>query len=49
MKVRKSFHVPGSRRHYLPDREYQTDHIKVEIRVDPEKKTIEPSTWTPPR
>ncbi len=45
MKGRKSFHVPGSRRHYLPDREYQTDHIKVEIRVDPEKKTLEGSCF----
>lgn len=38
--MRKSFHVPGSRRHYLPDREYRTDHIKVELTVDPEKRTI---------
>src|SRR5271165_1989858 len=41
MKGRRSFHVPGSRRHFLPDREYQTEHIKVELKVDPEKKTIE--------
>jgi aminopeptidase N len=41
MKGRKSFHVPGARRHFLPDREYQTEHIKVELKVDPEMKTIE--------
>jgi aminopeptidase N len=40
MKGRKSFHVPGSHRHYLPDREYRTEHIKLELKVDPEKKTI---------
>ncbi len=40
MNARKSFHVPGSHRHFLPDREYRTDHIKVELTVDPEKRTI---------
>ncbi len=45
MKGRKSFHVPGARRHYMPDREFQTDHIKVEIKVDPEKKSIEGSCY----
>jgi len=45
MKGRKSFHVPGARRHYIPDREFQTDHIKVEIKVDPEEKSIEGSCY----
>ncbi|MGA2664724.1 MAG: M1 family aminopeptidase [Nitrososphaerales archaeon] len=40
MKGRRSFHVPGSRKHYLPDREFKTEHLRVELRVDPEKKTI---------
>lgn len=40
MKGKKSFHVPGSRRHYLPDKEYSTEHIKVELRVDPDEKSI---------
>ncbi|MDA4112971.1 MAG: M1 family aminopeptidase [Thaumarchaeota archaeon] len=43
MKGRRSFHIPGSKRHYLPDREYQTEHIRVELKVDPEEKTIEGS------
>ena len=43
MKGRKSFHIPGSRKHYLPDRQYQTEHIRVDLKVDPEKKSIEGS------
>jgi aminopeptidase N len=36
----KSFHIPGSFRHYLPDKDYRTEHIRVELKVDPEEKTI---------
>ncbi len=40
MSKYKSFHVPGSSRHYLPDKEYRTEHIRVQLKVDPEAKTI---------
>lgn len=40
MKGKKPFHVPGSRRHYLPDRAFHIEHIKVELKVDPENKSI---------
>ena len=40
MKSRKSFHVPGSFRHYLPDKEYKTDHIRIRLKVDPEERSL---------
>lgn len=40
LKQHKPFHIPGSSRHYLPDKEYRTRHIRVDLKVDPEAKTI---------
>ncbi|MDA4136248.1 MAG: M1 family aminopeptidase [Thaumarchaeota archaeon] len=40
MNKRKSFHIPGSFIHRLPDKEYRTEHIKVQLKVDPEEKSI---------
>jgi aminopeptidase N len=37
---RKSFHVPGSYRHFLPDKDFRTESIKIKLRVDPEQKSI---------
>jgi len=37
---RKSFHLPGSFKHYLPDKEYRTEHIAIRLKVDPEEKSI---------
>ncbi len=39
LSKRKSFHSPGSFKHYLPDKEYRTEHIRVRLKVDPEAKT----------
>jgi aminopeptidase N len=41
MKGKKPFHVRGSRRHFLPDREFHTERIKIELKVDPENKSLE--------
>ncbi len=40
MSKRKSFHLPGSYRHFLPDKEFRTESIRIELRVDPEQKSI---------
>ena len=39
----KSFHLPQSFRHFLPDMEYHTEHIRVQLKVDLEAQTIEGS------
>jgi len=39
-KGHKSFHLPESRAHYVPPREYRTVHTKVELAVDFEKRGI---------
>lgn len=36
----RSFILPGSSRRYMPEKQYRTGHIKVELRVDPEAKSI---------
>ena len=40
---RKSFHVPGSSKHYPPVMEYHTEHIKLQLKIDPEAQTIQGS------
>lgn len=41
---RKSFHLPGSYKHRLPDKEYRTEHIRIQLRVDPEARSIAGTT-----
>jgi len=36
----KSFHLPESRPHYVPPREFRTLHMKIELTVDFQKKSI---------
>ena len=38
--ARKSFRLPESRPHYPPHRYFQTNHAKIELSVDLEKKSI---------
>jgi aminopeptidase N len=40
LKSRKSFHLPGSSKHYLPDKDYKTEHIRIRLKVDPQGKTL---------
>jgi aminopeptidase N len=37
---KRSFHIPGSSRHLPPDKEFHAEHIKIELKVDLEKKQI---------
>jgi aminopeptidase N len=39
----RSFHVPGSSRHYPPVTEYHTEHIKLQLKIDLEAQTIKGS------
>ncbi len=38
--VRKSFHLPESKLHYPPPLPFHTSHIRIELRLDFEKKSI---------
>jgi aminopeptidase N len=40
------FHIPGSSRHLPPDKEFHAAHIKIELKVDLEKKRIGGSCTT---
>ena len=40
MALHKSFKLPESRPHYPPPRDFQTKHIKIDLNVDFEKKSI---------
>jgi aminopeptidase N len=37
---RRSFHLPESKPHYRPDKEYHVEHYKVELALDFERKKI---------
>lgn len=37
----KSFVLPGSTTHYTRDREFDVQHVKLDLSVDPEKKRLE--------
>jgi len=37
---KKSFHIPGSSRHAPPDKEFHAEHVKIQLKVDFEKKRI---------
>ncbi|MDG6898772.1 MAG: hypothetical protein JRN24_03430 [Nitrososphaerota archaeon] len=38
--ARKSFHLPESRPHYPPRKDFNTSHVKIELALDFEKKSI---------
>ena len=40
MASTKSFHIPGSSRHLHPDKEFHAEHIKIQLKVDLDKKRI---------
>ncbi len=40
---RRSFHVPGSSKHFPPALEYHTRHINLKLKIDLEAKTIQGS------
>src|ERR1700676_3870558 len=44
--TRRSFHIPGSSRHLPPDKEFHAEHIKIQLRVDLEKRRISGSCTT---
>jgi len=41
--IRKSFHLPESRRHFPPQFDFRTSHIKIELAVDLQKQRIDGS------
>jgi len=41
--ARKSFHLPESRVHYPPQRDFRTKHIRVDLAIDFERKSIDGS------
>ncbi len=41
--ARKSFHVPGSSKHYPPVMEYHTEHIRLQLKIDLDAQTIQGS------
>jgi aminopeptidase N len=44
--MRGEFHIPGSSRQLPPDREFHAKHIKIELRVDLERKQISGAVTT---
>lgn len=38
--VKGTFHIPGSSRHLPPSKEFHAEHIRIQLRVDFEKKRI---------
>jgi len=46
VSTKKSFHIPGSSRHLPPDREFHAEHIKIQLRLDLDKKQISGSCTT---
>jgi aminopeptidase N len=44
--MKKSFHIPGSSRHLTPEKEFHAEHIKIQLKVDLDKKRISGSCTT---
>ncbi len=38
--TKRPFHIPGASRHLPPDKEFHAEHIKVQLKVDLEKKQL---------
>jgi aminopeptidase N len=44
--AKRSFHIPGSTRHLPPDKEFHSEHIRIELKVDLQNKRISGSCKT---